>query len=498
MADQFHPEDGRGRDVRRPSNPPRSSSAQRNVNRSRSTAGSGQKQKRPLTERERQILRKRRRKKQQQRRMMIGAAVVIVLLIILLVSIIVTSIKKSNKDKQSQTSAASVSQSMDGADTSAAGSDSLSSDSGAGVDAEGSSGSENDSDGNSSGAGSESGSTGTGNSGDASDAGSGDTAGTGGDSSTEDASVSSEPRQVTISVVGDCTLGTDIYFDYSTSLNAYYDMYGPSYFLENVKDIFTADDLTIANFEGTITEADTRRTDRQFCFKAPPSYTSILTEGGVEAVTYANNHSHDYQEQGFSDTIKYLGEGGLIHFGYDETAVYEADNGVKIGLVGIYVLIDFMGVAPQLEANIKKVRDEGADVVVAIFHWGDELDLEPDYYQYTLARMAIDLGADLVCGHHAHVIQGIEVYKGKNICYGLANFCFGGNMYPTDMDTIIFQQTFTVTGHEVAMDNVTNIIPCSVSSDLYYNNYQPTPLTGDAAQRVMDKLAERTSMLQLP
>ena len=61
-----------------------------------------------------------------------------------------------------------------------------------------------------------------------------------------------------------------------------------------------------------------------------------------------------------------------------------------------------------------------------------------------LGHLAIDEGADLVCGHHPHVLQGIEEYKGKNIVYSLGNFCFGGNAYPSDMDTIIFQQTFTI------------------------------------------------------
>ena len=456
--------------------------------------GTAQRRKRPLTEREREILRRRKKKRQQQKRILIGAIIVVVLLLVLLIGVIVSSVRNSNKNRQAKTSAVSVEHSME--ETAA----------GTANETESAAGSANAADASSDPSDSspdetlnETSSGAEGNSSDpGTDASASEGAGTNGDAVKEGASVSAEPKKVTVSLVGDCTLGTDIYFDYSTSLNAYYDLYGPSYFMENVKDIFTADDLTIANFEGTLTDADTRRTDRQFCFKAPAYYTSILTEGGIEAVTYANNHSHDYQEQGFEDTIKNLGDGGLVHFGYDETAVYETANGVKIGLVGIYVLIEFMGVADQLEANIKKVRDEGAQIVIAVFHWGDELDKEPDYYQYTLGRMAIDLGADLVCGHHAHIIQGIEVYKGRNICYGLANFCFGGNMYPTDMDTIIFQQTFTVTGNEVAMDNVTNIIPCSVSSDLYYNNYQPTPLTGDAAQRVMDKLAERTAMLVLP
>lgn len=113
----------------------------------------------------------------------------------------------------------------------------------------------------------------------------------------------------------------------------------------------------------------------------------------------------------------------------------------------------------------------------------------------TLGRLAIDEGADLVCGHHPHVLQGIETYKGKNIVYSLGNFCFGGNSSPSDMDTMIFQQTFTITSDGVQADNVTNIIPCSISSAAYegYNNYQPTPEEGDEADRILSKINERTA-----
>lgn len=106
----------------------------------------------------------------------------------------------------------------------------------------------------------------------------------------------SSPVSLTLSVVGDCTLGTDETFDYDTSLNAYYENYGADYFLQNVKDIFSTDDLTIANFEGTLTDSDERE-DKTFAFKAPASYASILTGGSVEAVNTANNHSHDYGDQ---------------------------------------------------------------------------------------------------------------------------------------------------------------------------------------------------------
>ena len=72
-----------------------------------------------------------------------------------------------------------------------------------------------------------------------------------------------DPVSLTLSVVGDCTLGTDEYFDYDTSLNAYYENYGADYFMANVKSIFSKDDLTIANFEGTLTES-TERDDHKY------------------------------------------------------------------------------------------------------------------------------------------------------------------------------------------------------------------------------------------
>ena len=305
----------------------------------------------------------------------------------------------------------------------------------------------------------------------------------------------SSPVSLTLSVVGDCTLGTDETFDYDTSLNAYYENYGADYFLQNVKDIFSADDLTIANFEGTLTDSDERE-DKTFAFKAPASYASILTGGSVEAVNTANNHSHDYGEQSFNDTLAALDDAGIVHFGYDETAVMDV-KGIKVGLVGIYELYDHLEREQQLKDNIAKVKADGAQLIVVIFHWGNETETVPDSNQTTLGRIAIDEGADLVCGHHPHVLQGIETYKGRNIVYSLGNFCFGGNSSPSDMDTMIYQQTFTIDADGVKKDNVTNIIPCSISSAAYdgYNNYQPTPAEGDEATRILGKINERSSWI---
>lgn len=306
-----------------------------------------------------------------------------------------------------------------------------------------------------------------------------------------------EPKvSITVSVVGDCTLGTDENFNYARSLNAYYEKYGPEYFLKNVKPIFEADNLTIANLEGTFTNS-TSRVDKTYAFKGPAEFVNILTSSSVESVTLANNHSRDYGPQSLTDTKATLDAAGVIHFGYDETSVVDV-NGIKVGLIGIYELIDHTGRAQQVKDHIAKVKSEGADVVIVIFHWGIERDAAPNSHQTMLARLAIDEGADLVCGHHPHILQGIEVYKGKNIVYSLGNFCFGGNSNPSDKDTMIFQQTFTFTKDGMKEDNVTNVIPCSLSSEKSRNNYQPTPATGEEAARILKKIEDRSALIPKP
>ena len=302
------------------------------------------------------------------------------------------------------------------------------------------------------------------------------------------------PVTLTISVVGDCTLGTDEAFDYSTSLNAYFENYGKEYFLQNVKSIFEADDLTIANNEGTFTDSSSRE-DKTFAFKAPASFAGIYSSSSVEAVNTANNHSHDYGEQSFQDTMDALDAQGIVHFGYDETAVMDI-KGVKVGLVGIYELYDHLEREQQLKDNIAKVKEDGAELIIVIFHWGNEKETVPDSNQTTLGHLAIDLGADLVCGHHPHVLQGIEEYKGKNIVYSLGNFCFGGNSNMSDKDTAMFRQSFTIDGEGNVLDNdAVEIIPFSASSVSNRNDYHPTPAVGEQRERIIKKLTDYSEAL---
>ena len=300
-------------------------------------------------------------------------------------------------------------------------------------------------------------------------------------------------ESITLTFTGDCTFGRDQSFDYDTSFDAFYEENGYEYFFANVKSIFEQDDLTVVNFEGTLTNADSsERLDKQYAFKADPSYVQILSTSGVDAANMANNHSEDYGEQSYTDTLQYLSEAGITTFGYSDSKVIDV-KGVKVGLVGILELFEEMDCQYKMIEQIEAVEAQGAQIIIVTMHWGEEAQYYYDQDQYDLGRIAIDHGADLVIGHHPHRVQAIETYKGKNIVYSLGNFCFGGNYEPSDMDSFIYQQTFTVRGGELEEDNVTNLIPISISSASSYNNYQPTPYEDpDEIARIIAKMKDLT------
>ena len=163
--------------------------------------------------------------------------------------------------------------------------------------------------------------------------------------------------------------------------------------------------------------------------------------------------------------------------------------------MGTYELAEHEGIEESMVANIQRARSEGAQVVLVYIHWGVEREYVPNEVQMQLGHAAIDAGADLVVGSHPHVIQGYEVYQGRYIVYSLGNFCFGGNSGPSDMDCMIFQQTFTVVDGQAQTDGAVNVIPCSISSESSYNNYQPTPAEGDEAERIMAKIEESSDAI---
>lgn len=302
---------------------------------------------------------------------------------------------------------------------------------------------------------------------------------------------------ITISAAGDCTLGTDEGFNYKRSFKGKYDaVQDPAYFFQNVQPVFAQDDLTIVNMEGTLTE-ETTREPKQFAFKGDAEYAKILTAGAVETANLANNHSFDYGKKSYEDTITALEAEGISSFGYERTAVMDI-KGVKVGLAGVYELAEHIDCKQDLLDNIASLKEQGAQIIIVSFHWGQEKENVPSDVQVELAHAAVDNGADLVLGHHPHVLQGIEEYKGKNIVYSLGNFCFGGNSAPSDMDTMIFQQTFIVKDGKLQEDNVTNILPCKISSayEEGYNNYQPILAEGDQKEKIFERLSEYSQKAQ--
>lgn len=298
----------------------------------------------------------------------------------------------------------------------------------------------------------------------------------------------SSMRSVTISAVGDCTLGTDESFNTTTNFQAFDAVNGHSWFFKNVKDILANDDATFANLEGTLTD-ETTREQKQYAFKGDPSYTEILKDGSIDVVTLANNHSSDYGAKSLTDTQEALEKADISYCNGDTIAIKEVD-GVRTAFIGIYVLDDGMGREEQVKATIARAQEQGAKLIIVGFHWGSERATQPDDTQKALAHTAVDCGADLVVGHHPHVLQGIEQYNGVYIAYSLGNFCFGGNSAPSDMDTIIFRQTFQITEDGIQDGSTVEIIPCSVSSTQGYNNYQPTPAQGTEAERIIGRLNE--------
>ena len=294
---------------------------------------------------------------------------------------------------------------------------------------------------------------------------------------------------ITVSAVGDCTLGMDDDLDYDMSFNASYEENGAGWFLEKVRDTLQGDNLTIANFEGVLTSGG-ERADKEFCFRGEPEYTQVLTEGGIEALNLANNHAFDYGSDSYFEMKDIMAEAGIDVFGYDNSIVIDV-NGVKVGLTGTYELDEGIDVKEKMLAEIEKVKGEGAQLVISSFHWGDEGETEPNSIQKELAHAAVDAGADLVLGHHPHVLQAAEIYNGKYIFYSLGNFCYGGSTDPYDYDTAIVQQTFTFNSKGLADASQAEVIPCSVTSAEDYNNYQPTPYPADSSGylRVLEKLA---------
>lgn len=290
----------------------------------------------------------------------------------------------------------------------------------------------------------------------------------------------------TLTAVGDCTLGGTAGGKSYARFQEMVDDKGVDYFFENIRPIFEGDDLTLINFEGTLTEATEKRRGRIFNFKGDMENLGIVSGSSVEVATLANNHAFDFKQQGFDDTVNALEGAGIATCGFGRESIVNA-NGVDVGFLG-FTEWDFT------EKEIRKAimeMDQQCDVLVVSMHWGKEKEYRATDTQQELAHLAVDAGADLVIGHHPHVVGGIENYKGVQILYSLGNFCFGGNDKPYDTDAFVYQQTF-VMGKDGVASVSGKLYPISVSSNERVNNYQPILLHGEDADRVLKKIVKNS------
>lgn len=298
---------------------------------------------------------------------------------------------------------------------------------------------------------------------------------------------------VTITATGDVTIGGDTRKKSKSIFDKELDARDGdlTFPFSNVRDIFAADDLTLINFEGTLTNTKSA-TKNTYSFAAPPEYVEVLTSSSVEAVSLENNHVMDHGEQGYADTCATLESAGIAYSGHLGSSVYTTDTGVRIGMLSYQTFNgNYANIYEDMPGDIAQLREDGCDIVIVSYHWGEEKDYVPNERQVPLGRATIDAGADLVIGHHSHRMNPIELYNGKYICYSLGNFSFAGNTKPDDMDTYIFQQRFRVTFEGDVLNDGMRIIPCSISSVENRNDFTPTPFTDEEdVARVTEKLVE--------
>ncbi len=290
---------------------------------------------------------------------------------------------------------------------------------------------------------------------------------------------------LTMTFTGDFTIGrstgTDRFDYFGDELKNHTDV---NFTMENIRDILLADDLTVVNFEGTLTNSKyipSSKKKNHFLFSAPPEWVSVLPDNGIEAATLENNHVMDHGEEAFSETQDTLRNAGVACSTTADPAVCNV-KGVNVCILAYHCIdrydkpIDgYNTLYAKVDADIRAAKAK-YDIVIAAFHWGNEKEYKPTDRQLKMGRLAVDAGADLVIGHHPHRIQPIECYKGVYICYSLGNFCFAGHRKPDDMTSFLFQTRFRVRDGILTNEGF-RIIPIRISSRKDRNDFIPTPLT---------------------
>lgn len=262
----------------------------------------------------------------------------------------------------------------------------------------------------------------------------------------------STPKKISLGFVGDIMLDRGV----KTSVTKYGN--GDYIFVfEKVKDYLNDFDVLFGNLEGPISDRGTK-TGSVYSFRMNPKSAAALQEAGFDVLSVANNHIGDWSKVAMKDTFKNLEDAGIIYSGGGENKkeAYEIKTILKNDTRIAYLSFsefgkgyleageDTAGIAiisdEKLKSGIEKAKAEN-DIVIVSFHFGDEYKKEPNAYQKTFAHKAIDYGADLVVGHHPHVVEPIEKYKDKYIAYSLGNFVFDQHFSKETMEGLALKVT---------------------------------------------------------
>jgi poly-gamma-glutamate synthesis protein (capsule biosynthesis protein) len=255
-------------------------------------------------------------------------------------------------------------------------------------------------------------------------------------------------------------------------------------------------DLMMVNLENAVTRSiDSAK--KEFVFKMKDEFLSLFPKAGISLVTCANNHTGDFRVQGILETIMQLDSARIKHIGIGRNIAEAREpviltiNGIKIGFLGyadisMYVALQKRpGRTPLRKTlileDVIRLRSL-VDFIVVNLHWGEELAKYPSKSQISLAHQIIDGGADLIIGHHPHVLQGIEQYHGKIIAYSLGNFVFGGNSNSANSKTAVLKVRFT--------NKIMNATPVPVS----VCNWQPEAADSYTAHQILQMLQERSQI----
>lgn len=243
------------------------------------------------------------------------------------------------------------------------------------------------------------------------------------------------------------------------------DTYGAAYpFLELQKP--AADTYVVGNFEASIPKVHVPTESMKFSFSVAPKYLAGVTSFGFSHFGLANNHSFDFGSDDFRNTEMTLSSSSITVFGNPKSfasssiPLIHIDSKVValIGVFGVNVSVDEKKVAEALTEAAKI-----SDVQVIFIHWGEEYQTLHNQTQENLAHSFIDAGADIIIGHHPHVVQDIEKYKNGIIFYSLGNFIFDQYFTTEVQEGLAVELAFSSTTPTFTLLPITSIGSRSVS-----------------------------------